>query len=237
MEGHKSACSASALALMCRFKGCTLSTKGQGRHLGRSLPRSKYLSRIPAGWMQIWQGGRCCDVPRMGKLRTKQGWRKRKVPYSTVCWRRRVGQPMAYLLPHFSAKRPSVSSPSRPKSTLSPQEFCRLHPEPEPESVLCRSYCVLKWFKVCNFKNKIKPKSISVQSSVFLCSWSSTTEQHWRDIMRRPLWLGIFVRKRHIDRMSVYVKNDQNRPRTIISLIFRCDSQEFFFPLCAKESN
>lgn len=94
-----------------------------------------------------------------------------------------------------------------------PQEFCRLHPEPEPESVLCRPYCVLKWFKVCNLKNRIKPKSISVQSSVFLCSWSSTTEQRWRDIMRRPLWLGIFVMQRHIDRRI------------------------FFFPLCAKESN
>lgn len=95
-----------------------------------------------------------------------------------------------------------------------PQEFCRLHPEPEPESVLCGPYCVLKWFKVCNLKNRIKPKSISVQSSVFLCSLSSTTEQRWRDIMRRPicdwgsLWCNVTL------------------------------TGGFFFPpLCAKESN
>lgn len=100
----------------------------------------------------------------------------------------------------FCQKTQCVLSISTKIHTFPPEEFCRLHPEPEPESVLCGPYCVLKWFKVCNLKNRIKPKSISVQSSVFLCSWSSTTEQRWRDIMRRPLWLGIFVMQRHIDR-------------------------------------
>lgn len=131
MEGHKSACSASAPSLVCRFKGCTLSTKGQGRNLGHSLPCSKYLSWIPASPMWIWQGGWC--------------WNAQKIDYKTLMEKENgsfciffgVLVLVNHLLAHFSAKRPSVTSPKiLPSRVLSAPSWARTWIGPLPD-VLC----------------------------------------------------------------------------------------------------
>lgn len=60
--------------------------------------------------------------------------------------------------------------------------------------------------------------------------------QHWRDIMRRPLGRGIFVRKPHIGRSVYKKKNDHNtsiKTRSLISGVI-CRN---YVPLCAKGNN